>query len=72
MWSGDGKHPSLEGSYLAAVVIAAAVLQQSSTGHEPIAINARYTAGLAPATATWLQRVGLTTAREPSPALDGK
>jgi len=72
MWSGDGKHPSLEGSYLAAVVIAAAVLQQSSPGHKAITVNRGYTAGLASATAAWLQRVGLTTAREPSPALDAK
>jgi hypothetical protein len=66
LWSADGKHPSLEGSYLAAVVIAATVLQQTPYGHEAAKIDTDYLAGLDPTTANRLQSVGLAAAREPS------
>jgi hypothetical protein len=59
LWSADGKHPSLEGSYLAAIVIAAAVLKQGTSYGTATRINTGYRAGLNTSTANWLQRVGL-------------
>jgi hypothetical protein len=69
LWTTDGKHPSLEGSYLAAVVIAAGLLQQSRSGPTADAIDGGYTAGLDPSTATWLRHVALRIAAQPSTAL---
>jgi hypothetical protein len=66
LWAADGKHPSTEGSYLAAVVIANAVLQQSSPAPGASTMNSGYTAGLDRNTATWLQRVGLAAAAQSS------
>jgi hypothetical protein len=67
LWSADGKHPSLEGSYLAAIVIAASVLKQDSPDRTAAKINTGYSGGLNTSTARWLQRIGLATDRERSP-----
>jgi hypothetical protein len=69
LWTTDGKHPSLEGSYLAAVVIAAAVLPAEPSGPTAHAIGGGYTAELDPSAATWLQQVALRIAAQPSTVL---
>jgi hypothetical protein len=49
LYAGDGSHPSLEGSYLAACTFYSSLFQKSSVG-------ASYTAGLDPQTCTILQQ----------------
>jgi hypothetical protein len=49
LWSGDGSHPSLHGSYLAAAVIYGTIFLSSVTGNN-------YTAGLDTADAAYLQQ----------------
>lgn len=51
LWAGDGRHPNLRGSYLAACVFYAYL-----TGHEPT--GSSFTGGLPSPEARFLQRVG--------------
>jgi hypothetical protein len=57
LWSGDGSHPSLAGSYLAACVLYAAVYQQSPAGLD-------YAAGLPEKMARSLQSIAAETVLE--------
>jgi hypothetical protein len=57
LWAGDGTHPSRAGSYLAACVFFALLTRKSPIGN-------RFTDGLDPALARFLQRVAWETARK--------
>jgi hypothetical protein len=52
LWQDDGKHPSVEGSYLTASVLTRVLTNGSNT---------TYTAGLQTATAAWLRHIAATT-----------
>jgi hypothetical protein len=54
LWAGDGIHPSLEGSYLAACVMYASLTGRTPEGNG-------YLAGIDPATAHFLQRIAAGT-----------
>jgi hypothetical protein len=54
LWSDDGSHPSITGTYLAACVFYATIYQQSPEG-------LTYTAGLPEETAHWLQTIAAQT-----------
>jgi hypothetical protein len=69
LWAADGKHPSVEGSYLAAAVLTATLDTYAGrvgpvTSPPP---RSPYTAGLDPGTAVWLQRIALHTAAPAAP-----
>jgi hypothetical protein len=60
LWAADGKHPSVEGSYLAAAVLTTSL--DTYAGRVGSVISPQpspYTAGLDPGTAVWLQRIAL-------------
>jgi hypothetical protein len=60
-WAQDGRHPSVEGSYLAAAVLAAALERIASHTAEPVGLqHADYDAGLGPATAGLLREVAVS------------
>jgi len=61
LWDSDGRHPSREGSYLAACVFYAVL-----TGRDPA--RSRFTAGLPPADARFLQGVAAGVVRATSKA----
>jgi len=52
----DRRHPSLEGTYLAACTVLASVYGRNPMGNS-------YTAGLAPETAAYLQQIAWETVR---------
>jgi hypothetical protein len=60
LWQGDGSHPSLKGTYLAACVFYAAIFQQSPEG-------LAFTAGLPEETARRLQALAALTMKERLP-----
>jgi hypothetical protein len=57
LWSNDGSHPSLLGSYLAA-----AVLYYTLSGQSPVGMN--YTGGLSSENAAYLQQMAANTVEE--------
>ncbi|MBV1880797.1 MAG: thrombospondin type 3 repeat-containing protein [Pseudomonadales bacterium] len=64
LWSADGSHPTVTGSYLAANVLYIAVFNLSANG-------ADYTAGLSAENATYLQQIATDTMIVNNPDIDG-
>jgi hypothetical protein len=58
LWAGDGRHPNKKGSYLTACVFYALLSHRDPT-------SSRFTAGLDPAVARWLQQVARYSVRQP-------